>query len=272
MTYDQARNLLLNCSFSDYSGIMRLPLLLVSLLLASSSASALVINTVTLDEPVGNPAVYDQISVVTVETGDEGAQFQSNWLLDAATFGGTVDLAATALWTIEAFTANALVLSVDISNDTIAPTNDPDFNAAILSFGFGTNPDTNASLIDAGSTFDVVGEGSGKKQNFPGGFKGIDVCIFAQGCSGGSINDGLNIGESDFLTISLTPDVGSFGSSVDLSIFAVKFQGTQGSYEFVSAPNHTTPVPGPAAATLFCLGVVTFLLGIGRRRGAGIAG
>lgn len=196
---------------------------------------------------------------------DVGSQFQSNWLLEGNTFGGTVDLSATALWTITEFTENSFGLSVDIVNTTVAPADDPDFNAAILSFGFATNPDTNATLQVAGSTFDTVGEGSGKKQNFPGGFKGIDVCLYSHGCSGGSINTGLNIGEADHLEFLLSPDNGYFdlATGLDMSIFAIKFQGTQGSYEFMSAPNNTTIVPLPGAAVLFGIGIAGF--GVFRR-------
>jgi hypothetical protein len=54
-----------------------------------------------------------------------------------------------------------------------------------------------ATLSSAGSVFDWVGSGSGPQQNFPGGFGGIDVCLFADGCSGGNVNNGLQAGASD---------------------------------------------------------------------------
>jgi len=46
---------------------------------------------------------------------------------------------------------------------------------------FDLRLDITVALPLASGVFDMFGEGSGLQQNFPGGFKGIDVCLFADG-------------------------------------------------------------------------------------------
>jgi len=59
--------------------------------------------------------------------------------------------------------------------------------AGITTFGFGNNPNaTTVSFTDNPDGAFAFAEVQDGQQNFPGGFKDIDVCIYNQGCSGGS--------------------------------------------------------------------------------------
>ena len=246
------------------------------LLLAASQAQALVISNT--GNSTGSPS--QPTYQASISDSDVGQTFTLYWDVPAGTVGDTalpVDLSATITFTINSFNvdygANADTLSLGIN---IANTTDlsayPGTNSAITSFGFGVSPDASASIVSAGSVFDTVGAGSGTSQNYPGGFSNIDVCIFADGCSGGNINNGLQAGSSDSLVVTLTGNFDNggdtlIGGAATLFDFPLKFQGTWGSFE---TPGQTTPPPPPPSVTepgtLALLGIALVGVGLTTRR------
>ncbi len=106
----------------------------------------------------------------------------------------------------------------------------------------------------------------------------IEICAFAVlsgNCSGGSVNEGVQAGQSDQFTLTLA---GNWGSTVDIAPIGFKFQGTYGSYEFYSSSSTSTTsttgggnstsgsVPEPGAGSLALLGLGLLGAGFGLRR------
>ena len=184
-----------------------------------------------------------------------GDSWNVDWLVSASSTPGlSSDLTATSSWLVTSFSASQITLDISITNTTILT--GLLTNADITTFGFGVTPDATASIATAGSIFDMVSAGSGPQQNFPGGFKGIDVCIFASGCAGGTVNDALHAGNTDSLKLLLT---GNFSAgSADLIYFPIKFQTNQGSYEPAGCVNGNgcTTVPEPGIAGLLLIGLL----------------
>lgn len=204
---------------------------------------------------------------VALTSADVGGAFNVSWSIDPAEY--SQNLTAISSWQIIGFTSTTLTLGISITNTTVL--GGLLLQAAVTTFGFGTVPDSTASLSDPGDVFESIGSGSGPKETFPGGFKYIDVCVFASGCSGGSINEGLQAGVSDLMTIALS---GIFGTTpgVTLSIFPIKFQTSGDSYEsgglIRPGPNPISVVPVPAALPLLGAGLIALGAFARRRRSA----
>ena len=177
-----------------------------------------------------------------------GEIFTVDWFVDLDDGITSSDLTATSTWTVSSFNATEILLDININNTTVLETGILD-EAAIVSFGFGVEPDATVALATAGSVFDLVSDGNGTQQTFPGGFKQIDVCLFADGCTGGDVKNGLQAGASDTLQVLLS---GAFGTSADLLFFPAKFQTTLGSFE----PGGSTSIPEPSALVLMGLGLL----------------
>jgi hypothetical protein len=196
-----------------------------------------------------------------IQISSSGDSWTVDWLVDASiTPGLTQDLTATSNWLVSSYSSSQIVLDVTITNTTILA--GLLTNADITSFGFGVAPNATASLLTAGTTFTKVGAGSGPQQTYPGGFKGIDVCIFFQNCSGGSAPSGLRAGETDSLQLLLT---GNFGSTTELLFFPAKFQTSQGSYEpggCINCGGNNAPEP----SILALLGIGLALVGFAHMR------
>ena len=192
--------------------------------------------------------ISSQVNALLISDGDV---FTIDWFVDGSTFvddngdatPSNADLSATSTWTVSTFTATSIVLDISISNTTSLF--DGLTEAAITSFGFGVEPDAIATLTTDGSVFDLIG--ATNNQTFPGGFKEIDVCLFADGCTGGDIKSGLQAGDSDILQITLS---GTFGDTAELLFFPLKFQTNLGSYE----PGGT--VPEPSMVVLLAIGLL----------------
>ena len=95
---------------------------------------------------------------------------------------------------------------------------------------------------------------------FPGGFKRIDVCVFAQGCNGGGQGAALAAGASDSFTVTVFGDFS--GGSVMLEPFPIKFQTTEYGFGFSGG---TVEVPEPDSLALMAIGLL-FPGFVGRRQ------
>jgi len=203
----------------------------------------------------GNPS--SSLIGVHVTTADVGDSFDIDWLVDSSVLGTSDQLSATGTYTVSSFSTTKIILDVTLENTTLLSSTLT--NADILSTGFGVSPDATATLLTAGGVFDSIGSGNGPQQTFPGGFKEIDVCVFAQGCSGGSVNSGLHAGDMDSFSIELAGDFSS--GEVDLLYFPIKFQTNIGSFE---PGGFQGAVPEPTSALLF--GVGALVVGFRSRR------
>jgi hypothetical protein len=167
------------------------------------------------------------------------------------------DLKAQAAFDITAISDTSVTLLITLTNQTTPP---PGQNSGITSFGIGVNPNATSVTFtdtpDAGFTNAVLQNG---QQNYPGGFKQIDVCVFTQGCSGGSQGSALAAGASDTFTLVIA---GAFtGHTVTLAPFPIKFQTSQGSFEFAGTED-INPTPEPGTVLLLSSG----LIGLGLTR------
>ena len=208
-----------------------------------------------------------------LSTGSAGAltidnindDFTINWVLAQGGSdndgGGTApfDLKAQATFDITAISDTSVTLLITLTNQTTPP---PGQNSGITSFGIGVNPNatgvTFTDTPDAGFTNTVLQNG---QQNYPGGFKQIDVCVFTQGCSGGGQPTALAAGASDTFTLVIA---GAFtGHTVTLAPFPIKFQTSQGSFEFAGIED-INPAPEPGTVLLLSSGLI--VLGLTRWR------
>lgn len=196
----------------------------VTLLLGISSAGALEI------APGGNQ--------VTIGTADIGKSFDIDWSTSAG--ANNPQLTANSVWTILGFSSNSLTLKISLTNSTV---DTAIFHSAITTFGAGVTPNATGSFAPGGqgAIFKTVSGGKGPQQTFPGGFKGIDLCVSSAGCDGGSFQDGLHSGVTDIMTIILTAAFGATPETT-LAFFPIKFQTSAGSFE-VAGQVSTVPLP-----------------------------
>jgi len=253
--------------------------------LYSGSASAYIIST-TQSGSAGNPSqpLY-QTTIALPSNGSPNPAddyFDVKWKVPAGSGTQSLpfDLTAEARFTILNFTDDTLQFKIDITNTT-QPTSGP---AGILAFGFGITPNVTTAAVPttADGNLNWEAEVQSPQQNFPGGFKNIDICVWADNtCSGGGQFSGLAAGASDQLTLTLTGATNTFdGTSKGyalyalLSDFPLKFQTDFGSFEVPGSGGGGGctsncgggggNVPEPTSIALFGLGMVA--LRMNRRR------
>ena len=189
----------------------------------------------------GNPGGLT-IYQVSLMPSDQGSSFDLEW----SWVNGGDSVSATGHFEILQYSADHFDLGITITNTSnVTNTSSP----KITSFGFFADPDLIVNSLedplntdtDRLTTYDQY-------VNFPG-FQTIDICVFADGCSGGNQNHGLASGEFDNFILHMSGDI---SDGLVLSGFAMKFQAID-SYEL---PGQSVPEPG--TALMLGLGLLGF--------------
>ncbi|SEK22876.1 PEP-CTERM protein-sorting domain-containing protein [Roseateles sp. YR242] len=182
-------------------------------------------------------------------------------------------LLATVKFTLQSWSANQAVFNTLVTNSSSGPGSN-----SLMSFGIDvvspalSGATTNSSMWDA-SIMDTLPS-----------FQKVDLCVWAgNGCSGGSVNDGLGEGGSASFLLTLTT-AGNFTQGITFtSPYGIKFQdvGLGGqSYEFAGCIQGTAGCGGdgggggggsggqvPEPDVLALLGIATLAYGLSRRIG-----
>jgi hypothetical protein len=198
-----------------------------------------------------------QLRDITLHSGDIGTTLDpTTWFLGAGQSTNTQDISGQAILTVLDLTPDMLSLSFTVNNFV-----DSSYQAALMSLGFGVTADAGrVEFVQNGVVVDQASVQSGS-QNFPGGFKNIDICLFSSNnCSGGNINNGLQAGQFDTFIINIyAAEAGGFlnadgtRSTVTISDFATKWQTQDGSYELAGVPEPITMVGSGMALGLGAL-------------------
>lgn len=159
--------------------------------------------------------------------------------------GLTKNILGTAVMTVMDLTPDSLSLNFKFRNKT-----DKSYQAAITGLWFGVKENITDISITGSNYFNKIAQPT--NGNAPGGFKDIDVCVFASSnCSGGDIKEGLQVGQTDWFTVKLT---GDFDSNDDgfaeatISDLGVKWQTQDGSYAVTGVPEPLTILGSTMAA------------------------
>lgn len=189
---------------------------------------------------------------IDITSADVGNSYSVNWLDPTSSTGISTNLSATGTFTVKSLTASELLLNVTVDNTTAST-----FQAAILSLGMTSSPSLSSKYQGSSTVF----TGLSDPGNFPGGFKNINICIWAgNNCNGGSINNGLQSGSSTSFELALTTSSGNLLSTgVDLSQFPVKFQTQNGSFEFGGSIPSIPSTPEPSTWILDGTGLLLIL-------------
>ena len=160
-------------------------------------------------------------------------------------------LSAFATFTVTSFDAatGQVVLSIALQNTTDSSIWQ---SARVSALGFDVAPTATSASASGLFSYAVLGG------QFPNQFGPVDVCAInnRNNCSGGG-NGGLLIGQNGTITMSL-----SFGgpiTTIDFTNFGVRYQSLSSQSLGLTGASGTgrgtPPVPEPASAALFALGV-----------------
>lgn len=232
-----------------------------AILVTSSNCSVAQAYTVTFNgRTAGNPSGQPLQDIGLDSRFDINRTLDPTiWSLSAGTSNDegdtlTESILGKAVITVLNLAENVLSLKIDVSN--LTNPSDPNYKAAIVGLWFGVTPDATSATLNQGNTFDAVRVDP--DGNAPGGFKSIDICIYAaNNCEGGNVNQGLQAGESDSFIIDIFGNFGVYNadgtyshSAVTISDFGSKWQTDDGSYEVAGVPEPIT-ILGTGAALGF---------------------
>jgi len=199
------------------------------------------------------PAPVRASTSIDITAGDVGDTYTINWLDPTGVTGISTNLSATGTFTVKSLTTSQLLLNVTVDNTTASS-----FQAAILSLGMTSSPSLSSKYQGSSSVF----TGLSDPGNFPGGFKDINICVWAgSNCDGGNINNGLQSGSTTSFELALSTSSGNLLSTgVDLSQFPVKFQTQDGSFEFGGSNTTVPSTPEPSTLLLEGTGLMLILV------------
>ncbi|MEM8806976.1 MAG: cistern family PEP-CTERM protein [Cyanobacteria bacterium P01_G01_bin.38] len=147
-----------------------------------------------------------------------------------------------AVMTVMALDADSLSLQFRVRNRLPNKRADQSYQAAITSLWFGVKENVTDISVNGGDYFNKITTPDNKRAS--GGFKDIDVCIFASDeCNSKKTQGALQLGHEDTFTVHLKGDFDSDGdgfAEATISDLGMKWQTQDGSYAVSGVPEPIT--------------------------------
>ncbi len=173
------------------------------------------------------PLLFGAIPAQAATTATDGGGFNFAWSFDT---GAGVTITGTGTLSTALGAGNDLFVTVTLNNTTALPAGT---NMALMSFGFGIDPNAAAVSISGGTEMLDA-----SLDSIPS-LAVIEVCAWAgNNCNGGPVGDGIAAGGSDTFTLRLDAAAANdlWGSTVTIEPIGFKFQGTVGSFSSLRRP------------------------------------